>query len=42
MKNDKFTPPMAALSDDLLLRLEYHTAENLKEIRAEIKKRGLK
>jgi hypothetical protein len=33
---------MAAIPTDLLLKLEANTIKNLKEIRAELRKRGIK
>jgi hypothetical protein len=40
MKN-KFAP-VTAVSTDLLIKLEANTIKNLNEIRAELKKRGIK
>jgi hypothetical protein len=40
MKN-KFAP-ISAIPTDLLIKLEAHTVKNLKEIRAELRKRGVK
>jgi hypothetical protein len=38
---NKFAP-ISAIPTDLLIKLEGHTIRNLKEIRAEMRKRGIK